>query len=160
MERHRIQILPAHSREAIPMVRTLFLEYAVWLKIDLCFQGFDEELKQLPGDYAPPGGRLYLAQSNGEVVGCGALRQWSLDIGEMKRLYVRETYRGQGVGKRLALQVIEGARSIGYRTVRLDTLPIMGNAIELYRALGFKEIAPYRANPVPGALYFELDLNA
>lgn len=160
MERRQIQILPAHSPEAVPMVRALFLEYAAWLRIDLCFQGFDEELKRLPGDYTPPSGRLYLVQSNGEVAGCGALRKWSDDVGEMKRLYVRETYRGQGIGKRLALQVIEDSRAIGYRALRLDTLPVMGTAIELYRALGFKEIAPYRANPVPGALYLELDLSA
>jgi ribosomal protein S18 acetylase RimI-like enzyme len=158
MERNRIQIVPAHFVEAIPTVRTLFVEYAAWLKIDLCFQGFAEELKQLPGDYTPPGGRLYLARSSDEVAGCGALRRWSDNIGEMKRLYVREAFRGQGIGKRLAVQVIADARSIGYRTLRLDTLPIVGTAIELYRALGFKEIAPYRENPVPGALYFELTL--
>jgi ribosomal protein S18 acetylase RimI-like enzyme len=155
MDDSRIQILPAHTPEWLPTVRRLFLEYAAWLKVDLCFQGFDEELRTLPGAYVPPAGRLYLAINEPEPAGCIALRQFAVGVCEMKRLYVREEYRGIGLGRRLAEHVIADAREIGYHTMRLDTLPVMGSAIGLYRRLGFKEIAPYRDNPVPGALFFE-----
>lgn len=160
MQPAKMEIINGHTAQWIPVVRTMFLQYADWLKIDLCFQGFDQELRTLPGDYAPPKGRLFLALSGEEVAGCAALRHWSDDVGEMKRLYVRDDFRGLGIGKRLILRVLDEAKAIGYKSVRLDTLPMMGAAIAMYRALGFKEIAPYRANPVPGALYFELDLNA
>lgn len=158
MQSGQIEIIEGHTDRWIPVARTLFLEYAAWLKVDLCFQGFDQELRTLPGDYAPPSGRLFLARSNDDIAGCAALRRWSEEIGELKRLYVRDDFRGLGIGKSLILRILDEARLIGYKSIRLDTLPMMGTAIDMYRALGFKEIAPYRDNPVPGALYFELEL--
>lgn len=158
MNNPEILILEAHSAEWIPTVRELFLEYAAALNVDLCFQGFDEEVRTLPGSYKPPSGRLFLASVAQQPAGCIAMRQLSPGICEMKRLYVRSAYRGLGLGRRLAEHVIACAREIGYDTMRLDTLPIMGRAIGLYRALGFNEITPYRDNPVPGALFFELNL--
>lgn len=152
----KLEIIDGHTAQWILVVRTMFLQYADWLKIDLCFQGFDQELRALPGNYAPPKGRLFLAVSDEEVAGCVALQPWSDDVGEMKRLYVRDDFRGLGIGKRLILRILDEAMAIGYKSIRLDTLPMMGTAIEMYRSLGFKEIAPYRENPVPGALYFEL----
>lgn len=127
-----------------------------WLDIDLAFQGFEEELAQLPGRYAPPAGDLLLARSNaGEALGCVGLRP--LDIAgacEVKRLYVRTAARGAGVGLALARSVVELAAALGYREVLLDTLPSMTSAIAIYRALGFEPIPPYSNNLVPGFLYF------
>ncbi|HWO57726.1 MAG TPA: GNAT family N-acetyltransferase [bacterium] len=153
-----IAIRPAHDARAIPAVRELFLEYAGWLGIDLCFQGFDAEVRDLPGGYAPPAGRLYLAHVDENVAGCVALRRLAAGICEMKRLYVRDAFRGRGIGRQLAERVIADARDVPYERMRLDTLPVMRSAVGLYRALGFNEIAPYRENPVPGAMFFELDL--
>lgn len=158
MNRAQIQIVPAHSHEMVPIVRELFLEYAAWVKVDLCFQGFQAEVANLPGEYVPPYGRLYLAKSGPDPAGCVALRQFSEAVGEMKRLYVRDQLRGLGLGRRLTTAVIDDARAIGYRRMRLDTLPMMETAIAMYRSLGFREATPYRDNPVPGALFFELDL--
>ncbi len=154
------RIIHAHADDHIATVRALFIEYAGWLKIDLCFQGFGDELRTLPGIYAPPKGRLYLARNGDEAEGCIALRPLSDEICEMKRLFVKEASRGVGLGRRLAVTVITDAASIGYRSMRLDTLPAMGAAIDLYRSLGFKEIAPDRDNPVPGALFCELNLRS
>jgi ribosomal protein S18 acetylase RimI-like enzyme len=139
-------------------VRELFREYAEALGFDLCFQGFDQELAQLPGGYAPPKGRLYLATDDSGPAGCVALREFEPGVGEMKRLYVRPGYRRRGIGRMLTEQVIADARSSGYRTVRLDTVPRMKEAIALYESLGFRDIEPYRPNPIPGARYMELDL--
>ena len=139
--------------------RRLFQEYASALGVDLCFQGFAQELETLPGHYAPPCGRLLLASWNGDVAGCVALRPMELGICEMKRLYVRPAFRALGVGRMLAERIIREARDAGYQRMRLDSLPSMANAITLYRRLGFREIPPYRHNPVEGALYLELALN-
>ena len=140
------------------MVRGLFREYAGGLGVDLCFQDFDRELAGLPGDYGPPAGRLLLASDAEQAVGCGALRKLDDGACEMKRLYVRKSARGTGLGRRMAEALIGEARLIGYDRMRLDTLPSMGEAITLYRSLGFVSIAPYRKNPVPGALFLELAL--
>jgi GNAT superfamily N-acetyltransferase len=138
-------------------IRTMLREYAAWLEVDLCFQNFEQELAALPGEYAPPRGRLLIAES----AGCVALRPLPSnndEICEMKRLYVRPEHRGSGLGKRLVLSIVEEARGIGYRRMRLDTMPKMDRAQGLYAALGFREIAPYRYNPEPGARFLELDL--
>ncbi|MGH9364702.1 MAG: GNAT family N-acetyltransferase [Thermoanaerobaculia bacterium] len=146
------------TTEEIELVRTLFREYQQTLGIDLCFQNFEQELAGLPGDYAPPSGRLLLASSDHEIAGCVALRRIGEDVCEMKRLYVRDAFRGQGIGRKLAEAVLAEARRIGYRKMRLDTLPSMRAAIPLYRSLGFSEIAPYTLNPIEGALFMEKEL--
>jgi GNAT superfamily N-acetyltransferase len=149
-------------REAEPAelaaVRGLVEEYVRSLGIDLAFQGVDAELADLAAAYGPPGGRILVALDDEEVAGCVALR--SLEDGncEMKRLYVRPAYRGTGLGRRLALAVIEKARELGYERMRIDTLPQMHAARKLYAELGFREIAPYRFNPVPGTAFMELEL--
>jgi putative acetyltransferase len=152
-------IVPAESPEQIEQVRELFLEYANSLGFSLCFQGFDKELAELPGDYAPPGGRLLLAEYAGRTAGCVALHKLEAKVCEMKRLYLRPKFRGKGIGHTLCERTLSEARAIGYRHLRLDTVePVMKDAVALYRRLGFREIPPYRANPIPGALYMELDL--
>ena len=136
-------------------VRALFLEYARDLGFSLCFQGFDEELAQLPGAYAPPRGALLLAPEEG----CVALRPLAGTTAEMKRLYVRPTVRGQGLGRALAQAAIDEARALGYSRLVLDTIAgTMDAAIAMYRRLGFREIAPYCENPIQRALYLELQL--
>ena len=147
------RIVVATTPEQIGTVAALFREYASSLGVDLSFQHFEEELASLPGDYAPPRGRLLLASE-----GCVALRPLDGDICEMKRLYVRPSARGTGLGRALIERAIDEARAIGYRAMRLDTLPAMHAAKSLYRELGFREIEPYRFNPVEGTKYFELNL--
>ena len=122
----------------------------------LCFQNFDQELEALPGDYAPPGGALLLARDAGAAAGCVALRRIDAGSGEMKRMFVREAYRGSGLGRQLAVAIIEEARKRKYARVLLDTLPRLAPAIALYRDLGFRETGPYLASPTPGAICFEL----
>ena len=149
----------AESPAQIAQARELFLEYAKSLNFSLCFQSFDQELAGLPGDYTPPEGRLLLAECEGELAGCVALHQLENGICEMKRLYLRPQFRGKGLGRMLAERIIAEARLIGYRRMRLDTVePVMQDAVAMYRKLGFREIAPYRANPNPGTLYMELEL--
>ena len=149
-------LVDATTPAALDMVRELFREYQRSLEVDLCFQGFEKELAALPGAYAPPKGRLYLAYNGAIPAGCVALRPLGEGVCEMKRLYVTPAARGEGLGRRLALRAIEAAREIAYERMRLDTLPSMQKAIELYRELGFVEIAPYYESPVVGALFFEL----
>ena len=149
----------AESPAQIAQARELFLEYAQSLGFSLCFQNFDQELAGLPGDYAPPEGRLLLAEYEGLLAGCVALHKLEPGICEMKRLYLRPQFRGKGLGRLLAERIIAGARQIGYRSMRLDTVePVMKDAVAMYRKLGFKEIAPYCTNPMAGALYMELQL--
>ena len=129
------------------------------LNFSLCFQSFDKELAGLPGEYAPPDGRLLLGAHSSQVAGCVALHKLEHEICEMKRLYVRPQFRGQGLGRVLAERVVADAKEIGYKRLRLDTVePVMRDAVALYRKLGFREIAPYRENPIDGALYMELVL--
>jgi len=154
---NRAELIQAALPEHIEQTRALFIEYAESLRFSLCFQSFDEELKNLPGAYAAPSGRLLLAQCDQQAAGCVALRKLEADICEMKRLYVRPAYRGKGMGRILVERVIAEARAIGYERMRLDTIASsMQDAVELYRRMGFKEIAPYRENPIEGALYLEL----
>src|SRR5215469_17381680 len=155
----RFRIYPAESPSEVELIRELFLEYAQSLGFSLCFQGFDQELAGLPGDYAPPEGRLLLAEYDGQVAGCGALHKAGAGIGEMKRLYLRPAFRGKGLGRVLAERILQEARSIGYAKLRLDTVePVMRDAVAMYRRMGFREIEAYRANPMAGTLYMELDL--
>jgi ribosomal protein S18 acetylase RimI-like enzyme len=154
-----MKLIQAKSPEEIQQVRKLFEEYVDWLGINLCFQNFDKEVAELPGDYAPPSGRLTLATESDEVAGCVALRRIGEDVCELKRLYVRPQFRGRGLGRTLTENVIDEARSIGYKRMRLDTLPgKMDRAIAMYRLLGFKNIEPYYNNPVEGAAFMELEL--
>lgn len=153
------EFIEARSACDVEQARGLFREYATWVEIDLCFQNFEKELAELPGDYVPPDGRLLLASHNGELAGCIALRKIGEGVCEMKRLFVRDAFRGQGIGRNLVGFVIRAATEIGYERMRLDTLPPkMNDAIALYRHYGFKEIGPYYDNPVPGAIFMELDL--
>lgn len=146
------------SEPLLSEVRDIFREYQESLGFDLCFQNFEEEIDDLPGKYAPPRGRLFLAINNEEVAGCAALRPFQGEQCELKRLYVRPQYRGQKLGKLLVKKVINAAREIGYNQILLDTMPVMAKAQDLYRSLGFYETEEYRYNPIAGATYMCLDL--
>src|SRR3954451_9798288 len=154
-----LHVEQAKTAEQISLARTLFQEYGASLGFSLCFQNFDKELAGLPGDYAPPKGGLLIAYLEGEAAGCVALHEFEAGISEMKRLYVRPAFRGKRVGLALANGIIAAAREIGYKRMRLDTVPSeMADAVKMYGRLGFKQIAPYRATPQAGTLYMELDL--
>jgi putative acetyltransferase len=150
-----ICIADGHAEDAVGTVRELFLEYAAWLTVDLCFQDFEAELAGLPGKYAPPTGAILLAQVSGKVAGCVAMRRLEASVGEMKRLWVRQSFRNCGIGKMLIEAIVERARAAGYARLRLDTLPQMKTAVVLYRALNFYEVPAYYNNRVPGAIFLE-----
>jgi GNAT superfamily N-acetyltransferase len=154
----RFAIVEALDADQVLQARRLFEDYARSLNFSLCFQGFDQELARLPGDYAPPRGRLLLGLDNGQPRGCVALRPLETGICEMKRLFVQPEARGTGLGGLLVGRVIATAIALGYERMRLDTLPRMDTAQALYRSLGFRQIGNYNGNPVPGTLFFELDL--
>jgi len=153
-----LRIIPAKPEQDLELIRELFKEYASSLGFDLDFQDFKEELANLPGDYAPPDGCILLAKDKEQIAGCVALRKMGEDICEMKRLYVRPEFRGKGIGRKLSVAIIDKARDIGYKYMRLDTVPAMKQAIALYRSLGFKQIEPYRYNPIEGATFMELEI--
>lgn len=156
-----IQIVEAISSKQIDLARILFQEYGASLDVDLCFQGFDEELASLPGKYASPQGGLFIAVSEHEPLGCVAVRPLEEEhVAELKRLYVRRNARGHQLGLLLVQTALSRARQVGYHKLRLDTLPSMQTAQQLYRDLGFHETSPYTFNPVPGVAYMELDLLA
>ncbi len=158
----RFTIRPAASPADLESVRELFREYERWLDANLCFQGFETEVASLPGRYAEPSGRLYVAHADGALAGCIGLRTLEPGVCEMKRLYVRDVARGLGLGRALARRVIEDGRTMGCRVMRLDTLRIekMRTANVLYDALGFRDIPAYYDNPLPDVRYMELDLVA
>ena len=149
-------ILPAEPFQ-LDQAREIFREYAAWVGDDICFVSFQKELADLPGRYAPPAGRLLLDWQQDRLAACVGLREFAPAVGEMKRLYVRPEFQGMGLGRALAERVIVESRSVGYRLLRLDTLPRMTRAIPLYRALGFREIPRYADNP-DTAICFELTL--
>src|SRR5947208_17187924 len=151
-------IVHATQATQVAAVRALFAEYARAVDAPCCFVGLACELASPPGGHAPPAGRLFLAPDASGSAGCVALRPFDADAAEMKRLYVRPAYRGQGLGRALAAAAIAAARETGRSRVVLDTLPSMGEAIALYRSLDFKEVAPYLAAPTPGAVCYQLRL--
>ena len=151
-----VEIFQGVNSEDIDDARAIFREYEQWLGMSLCFQSFEEEVADLPGKYSPPSGRLYLARIDGETVGCIALRPIEEGICEMKRLFLRDSARGKGIGVALIEKVISDAVEIGYERMRLDTYPPkMGKAVSLYEAHGFYEIPAYYHNPHDGVLFME-----
>jgi len=149
-------IKPAY--DDIESIKLLFNEYAQSLEVDLCFQDFKYELDTLPGKYAQPDGRLYVAYWNNYLAGCVALRRYDDTRAELKRLFIRTEFRGLGMSKKLVQHVINDAKEVGYKQILLDTLNTMKPAISLYQSFGFKEIEPYYENPLEGATYFGLNL--
>lgn len=154
-----MNLAQVETREHIEEVKRLLREYEASLGINLCFQDFEREVAELPGEYAPPGGRLLLALDTDQAVGCVALRRIDDGTCEMKRLYLRPGFRGRGAGRLLAAAIIDEARKIGYRKMWLDTLPSMREAAALYESLGFGRIEPYYHNPIQGAIFMELKLD-
>jgi len=153
-----MQIIKAESPAQLSEIRTIFREYEKFLDVDLCFQGFEEELANLPGKYVSPGGALFLAEDGQQVAGCVAVRALEGSSCEMKRLYVRPAYKGTGLGRLLAERVIAEAVKLGYETMRLDTLESLTAAMGLYRSLGFKQTDSYYHNPLQNVIYWELPL--
>src|SRR5215210_4600492 len=154
-----VSIVEVGPGDDLEEARTIFQEYADTLGSDVCLQNFAEELATLPGGYSRPSGRLLLAMVEDQVAGCAALRALDVETGEMKRVYVRPAFRGLGVGRMLAETILHESRAAGYRRIRLDTLPTMVRARQLYRELGFREIAPYGDNQIAGAVFLEVELD-
>jgi putative acetyltransferase len=158
-ERGTVVISEAISIPDLVAAKELFQQYAAEIGVDLCFQGFAEELAALPGKYAPPEGRLLLAKADDRIAGCVALRKLGDDVCEMKRLYVLPEFRARKAGRELALRIVREAAEIGHTTMYLDTLASMHAARRLYRSLGFEQIAPYYHNPLDGVIYMALQLS-
>ena len=152
------EIIEANGLLHIARVTELFVEYVAWLNVDLCFQGFEQEVANLPGAYARPDGRLYLAMTHGQAAGCIALRRFDAHSGEVKRLWVRPPFRGRGLARDLVARILANAREAGYSRLVLDTLSNMTDAIALYRSVGFGAIPAYYDNPLPGPVYMALEL--
>ena len=153
-----LRLINATTRQDLDIIRELFREYEKFLGFGLCFQGFENELAGLPGNYAPPEGRLIIAKYDSEAAGCIALKKIGEGVCEMKRLYVRPKFRGKKIGRQLAEKIIAEAKLIGYKKMRLDTLRRLNEAVTLYRSLSFREIQPYVFNPHEDAVYMEIDL--
>ncbi len=154
-----MNIIEATTPQQIKNAADLFREYQQFLDVDLCFQGFEQELATLPGKYASPQGTILLAEHNGKTAGCVAVRSLKNDICEMKRLYVKDEFRGLSVGRKLTEAIIQKAKQLGYKKMQLDTLQRLDRAVDLYAKLGFKKISPYYANPLDEVVYWELELN-
>lgn len=152
-----VEIIEASSSQ-MSSVRELFVEYAGTLEFDLAFQGFKKELDSLPGEYSAPKGCILLAFKDSALAGCVALRPIDAEISEMKRLFVRSKFQGHGIGRALTKAILDKAATLGYRKIRLDTVPSMKAAQLLYKSMGFYSISPYRANPVEGTAYLECEL--
>ena len=155
-----MNLIQAQAVSDLDAARALFREYQRFLGVDLCFQGFEEELATLPGRYAPPRGRLLLALDGSRAAGCVALRPLDDRICEMKRLFVRPAYRGRGLGRVLATRIVNEASALGYAAMRLDTLEGLEGAMHIYTSMGFQRCAPYYANPLPGVVYWERVLSS
>ncbi len=153
-----LELIDSKAHPLLAALRELLLEYERYLGVSLCFQSYEEEMAQLPGDYAPPDGRMYVALVGDEVAGCIALRKLDAQTSEMKRLYVRPVFHGQGLGRRLAAHIVQDARQIGYTRMLLDTLPKLNAAVGLYASMGFKQISAYNDNSLEGVKFFELKL--
>ena len=157
--KHQIEYVFADWEEQLEEVRQLFIEYAESLNVDLSFQNFEQELRELPKRYGPPDGTVVIARVNGKSAGCAALHRLSEEICEMKRLYVRDDFRGLGIGKELITVILTEAVKRDYRFIRLDTLPTMGKAQSLYESFGFYDVDPYVYNPIPGTRFLERKLD-
>lgn len=154
-----MKIKPVQTEREVEEVRDLFHEYEAFLNIDLCFQSFEEELASLPGEYSHPNGELIIALDGKRIVGCVAIRKLDSSICEMKRLFVKQEFRKAGLGRQLTEKIIKVAQELGYSLMRLDTLDRLTEAMCLYETLGFRKIEPYYENPLPGVVYWELELN-
>ncbi|BAL22857.1 carbonate dehydratase [Azoarcus sp. KH32C] len=154
----KLRALSADDQVELDHVRQFFRNYAAWLGVDLCFQGFGDEMASLPGAYSAPEGRLFYAEQDAQPAGCVGLRRFSEGVCEMKRLYVEPSFRGLGIGRELVLAAIRTAKDLGYRRILLDTLPAMRIAVKLYREMGFKEAPAYYPTPIEGTIFLSLDL--